>query len=280
MPRVFFIEKLCNGKNQAKACEVFCGKLYYRLWGKIIISFINLIPETVVPHGVLFRGGAEGEIRKGILESDLLEAVIGLPTALFYGTGIPAALLIINKQKNESRRGKVLFINAELDHQEGKNQNILRDQDIEKIINCFVSYNNIKRFSRVISMEEIRENDYNLNIRRYADTSPPPENFDVKGILHGGIPIKEIKDEYIQEILDGFDVGSVFVNKDTEYMKFKEEIKEKSQIRQILGDVSDSVVEQFERWWDKYAISLAQIDSKVKESEAVMHEFLKELGYD
>jgi len=188
--------------------------------------------------------------------------------------------LIINKQKSESKRGKVLFINAELDYQDGKNQNTLRNQDIEKIVSCFNSYNEIKRFSRVISLEEIRENDHNLNIRRYADTSPPPENFDIKGILHGGIPIKEIQDEYIQEVLDGLDVSVVLVRRDSEYMKFKQEIKEKSQIRQVLGDVSDSVVEQFERWWDKYGISLAEIDSVVKESEAIMHKFLKELKYE
>ena len=86
----------------------------------------------------------------------------------------------------------------------------MRDLDIEKIVSCFDSYEEIKRFSRVISLEEIRENDHNLNIRRYADTSPPPENFDVKGILNGGIPIKEIQDDYIQEILDGFDVKFSF----------------------------------------------------------------------
>ena len=247
-----------------------------------MISSLNNegVMGVVVPHGVLFRGGAEGEIRKGILESDLLEAVIGLPSALFYGTGIPAALLIINKQKSESKKGKVLFINAELDYQEAKNQNILRDQDIEKIVSCFDSYNDIKRFSRVISLEEIRENDHNLNIRRYADTSPPPENFDIKGILYGGIPIKEIEDEYIQQVLDGFDLSIVLVSRDSEYMKFKEEIKDKSQLRQLLDNVSDSVVQQVELWWDKYGISLAQIDSDVKDSETVMHQFLQELGYE
>jgi type I restriction enzyme M protein len=118
---------------------------------------------VVVPHGVLFRGGQEGEIRKGILEDDLVEAVIGLPSGLFYGTGIPAALLIINKNKQVERRGKVLFINAELDYQEGKNQNLLRDDDIEKVVGCFDAYNEIKRFSRVVAIEEIRENDHNLN---------------------------------------------------------------------------------------------------------------------
>ena len=235
---------------------------------------------VVVPHGVLFRGSSEGEIRKGILENDLLEALIGLPSSLFYGTGIPAALLIINKQKDLHKRGKVLFINAELNYKEGKNQNILRDIDIEKIVNCFDSYEEIKRFSKVISLEEIRENDYNLNIRRYADTSPPHENFDVRGILHGAIPKKEIQDEYIQELLDGFDVSSVLENKDSEYLMFKNEIKEKYYIRELLRNESDSVVEQFEKWWDKYGISLSQIDSEVKESESIMYRFLKETGYE
>ena len=235
---------------------------------------------VVVPHGVLFRGGQEGEIRKGILEDDLIEAVIGLPSGLFYGTGIPAALLILNKTKSVERKGKVLFINAELDYQEGKNQNILRDQDIEKVVGCFDSYNYIKRFSRVVPLEEIRENDHNLNIRRYADTSPPPEPFDVRGILHGGVPIKETQDEYIQEILAGFDVSTVLVQKDSEYLRFRDDIKEKSQIRQHLGNASDAVIQQFERWWDKYGVSLTQIDAEVKEAEAVMHGFLKELGYE
>ena len=235
---------------------------------------------VVVPHGVLFRGGAEGEIRRGILEDDLIEAVIGLPARLFYGTGIPAALLIINKKKAPERRGKVLFINAKLDFQEGKNQNILREEDIEKVVRCFDVYKEVKRFSRVAPLQEIRENDHNLNIRRYADTSPPPEPFDVRGILHGGVPVKELQDEYIQEILDGFDVGLVLVPKDGEYLKFRDDIQEKSQIRQHLGNASDAVIQQFERWWDKYGVSLAQIDAEVQEAEAVMHGFLRELGYE
>ena len=235
---------------------------------------------VVVPHGVLFRGGSEGEIRKGILESDLLEAVIGLPPSLFYGTGIPASLLIINKQKDSRKKGYVLFINAELNYQESKNQNLLRDKDIENIVKCFDSHEEIKRFSKVISLEEIKANDFNLNIRKYADTSPPSENFDVKGILQGGIPKKEIQNEYIQELLNGFDINAVLVQKDSEYMKFHEEIRDKSEIRKLLGDVPDSVIEQFERWWDKYGISLSQIDYEIKESETKMYRFLRELGYE
>jgi type I restriction enzyme M protein len=235
---------------------------------------------VVVPHGVLFRGSSEKEIRKGILEDDLLEAVIGLPSALFYGTGIPAALLIINKNKPVERKGKVLFINSELEYQEGKNQNKLRDEDIQHILDVYDVYEDEKRYSKVVSMDEIRENDYNLNIRRYADTSPPPEQFDVKAILKGGIPVSEVEDEYIQETLNGMDVSCVFVRRDNEYYDFKPEIETKEQIREYLGDVDQSVITQFERWWDKYRVSLHQIDVQVKESEEVMWSYLKELGYE
>ena len=235
---------------------------------------------VVVPHGVLFRGSSEKDIRKGILEDDLLEAVIGLPSALFYGTGIPAALLIINKSKPAERKGKVLFINSELEYQEGKNQNKLRDEDIEHILNVYDAYEDEKRYSKVVSMDEIRENDYNLNIRRYADTSPPPEQFDVKAILRGGIPVSEVEDEYIQETLNGMDVSCVFVRRDNEYYDFKPEIETKEQIRDYLGNADQSVITQFERWWDKYRMSLHEIDAQVKESEEVMWGYLKELGYE
>ena len=150
------------------------------------------IMGVVMPHGVLFRGASEKKIRQGIIEDDLLEAVIGLPSGLFYGTGIPACLLIVNKNKPEAHKNKVLFINAELEYEEGKNQNKLRAEDIEKIVSTFESYNEIKRYSRIAELDEIKENDYNLNIRRYADTSPPPETFDVRAILHGGIPVREV----------------------------------------------------------------------------------------
>jgi type I restriction enzyme M protein len=235
---------------------------------------------VVVPHGVLFRGSSEKEIRKGILEDDLLEAVIGLPFALFYGTGIPAALLIINKKKSVERKGKVLFINSELEYQEGKNQNKLRDEDIQHVLNVYDAYEDERRYSKVVLMDEIRENDYNLNIRRYADTSPPPEQFDVKAILRGGIPVSEIEDIYIQETLDGMDVSCVFVRRDNEYYDFKPEIETKEQIRDHLGDADQSVITQFERWWDKYRVSLHEIDAQVKQSEEVMWGYLKELGYE
>ena len=235
---------------------------------------------VVIPHGVLFRGASEKKIRKGILEDDLLEAVIGLPSALFYGTGIPAALLIINKNKPAERKGKVLFINSELEYQEGKNQNKLREQDIQHIISVYDAFADEKRYSKVVDMDEIRENDYNLNIRRYADTSPPPEPFDVKAILYGGVPVSEVEDEYIQEVLRGMNVSPVFVRRDGDYYDFRPEIETKEQIRDYLNTDEQAVITQFERWWDKYRVSLHELDARVKQSEELVRNYLKELGYE
>lgn len=235
---------------------------------------------VVVPHGVLFRGSSERDIRKGILEDDLIEGVIGLPSNLFYGAGIPAALIIINKKKPKDRKEKVIFINGDLEFEEGKNQNKLRDQDIAKILETFDSYSNVKRYSKVVNLDEIRENDYNLNIRRYADTSPPPEQFDVKAILNGGVPISEVESDYIQETLNGMDVSPVFTKRDNEYYDFKKEIESREQIREFLESEDEAVISQFERWWDKYRLSLHELNDKVKKSEEVMWSYLKELGYE
>ena len=240
----------------------------------------------VMPHGVLFRGSSEKAVRQGILEDDLLEAVVGLPSGLFYGTGIPACLLIINKNKAAARKNKVLFINSELEFEEGKNQNKLRPQDIEKILATFDDYQNIKRYAKVIDINEIQENDFNLNIRRYADTSPPPEVFDVRAILHGGIPVREVENDYIQEaILIDFDVSTVFDKKDENYFVFKAEITSKESIRAYIEEsagesVEAAVITQLERWWDKYQISLHDLDDQVASAEVEMKGYLKELGYE
>ncbi|MDM5257064.1 type I restriction-modification system subunit M [Bacillus toyonensis] len=138
---------------------------------------------VVMPHGVLFRGGAEGKIRKGIIEEDLIEAVIGLPSNLFYGTGIPACILIINRNKLEERKNMIFFLDGSRDYKEGKNQNTLRDQDIEKIIASYNKYEEVEKYCRSVRIEEIRENDYNLNIARYIDTTEEEEEIDVAAAL-------------------------------------------------------------------------------------------------
>ena len=235
---------------------------------------------VVMPHGVLFRGSSEKKIRQGILEADLVEAVIGLPSALFYGTGIPACLLIINKAKPAERKGRVLFINGELEYEAGKKQNRLRSRDVAKIVRVFDEYAEVRRYSRVVALDEIRENDYNLNIRRYADTSPPPEIFDVRAVLHGGIPVYEVEDAYMQEILNGFDVGAVFVDQGDGYYAFKPSVVKREMIREVCGSDDPAVIAQLERWWDKYRVSLRELDQEVVAAEGVMQGYLEELGYE
>ena len=153
------------------------------------------VVATVMPHGVLFRGGAEGDIRRSIIEDDLLDTVIGLGPNLFYGTGIPAAILILRHKgsKPPERQGRVLFINADRDYREGRAQNHLRPRDEEKITAAYRDFADIDGFAKVVTIDELADNDFNCNIRRYADNSPPPEPQDVRAHLHGGIPMAEIE---------------------------------------------------------------------------------------
>lgn len=141
---------------------------------------VNGRAGVVLPHGVLFRSGAEGRIRKQILKNDLVEAVIALPVKLFYGTGIPAAIMIFNRNKPDSHKGKVLIIDAENDYSEGRNQNTLRKQDIEKIVKAYNAYKDDSTYARIVDLKEIEENDFNLNVRRYIETERTEEDIDVK----------------------------------------------------------------------------------------------------
>ena len=134
---------------------------------------------VVMPHGVLFRGSAEGKIRQGLVQDDLFEAVIGLAPNLFYGTGIPACILVLNRNKPAARREKVLFIDASGEFEEGSNQNRLRDRDIEHIVKTFRANANAEKYARVVPLAEIGQNDWNLNISRYVDTTEEEQRIDV-----------------------------------------------------------------------------------------------------
>jgi len=135
---------------------------------------------VIVPHGVLFRGSAEGKIRKALIDENLLEAVIGLPGNLFFGTGIPAAILIFNKAKGKNR--DILFIDASKEYQEGKKQNKLRKQDIEKIVGAYNASEDISKYAHRAALDEIIDNDYNLNIPRYVDTFEEEEPVDIESV--------------------------------------------------------------------------------------------------
>ena len=146
---------------------------------------------TVMPHGVLFRGGEEREVRRLFIERRVLEAVIGLPANLFYGTGIPACILVLNKAGAE-KRDHALFINADREYREGKAQNHLRPEDIDKIVHVYRAGQDVPAYARRVPYAEIVAEDHNCNIRRYVDNAPPPEPHDVRAHLHGGVPVSEI----------------------------------------------------------------------------------------
>ncbi|MCH8493420.1 MAG: type I restriction-modification system subunit M [Idiomarina sp.] len=134
---------------------------------------------VVVPHGVLFRGSAEGKIRKQLIDENLLDAVIGLPEKLFYGTGIPAAILMFKKNKNDD---KVLFIDASREFKSNKNQNQLSAENIQKVLDTYRARQSTDKYSYLATLEEIQENDYNLNIPRYVDTFEEEEEIDLMAV--------------------------------------------------------------------------------------------------
>ncbi len=175
---------------------------------------------TVMPHGVLFRGGEEREARKHFIEHGYLEAIIGLPGNLFYGTGIPACILVMNKN-GAANRDHVLFINADREYREGKAQNHLRPEDIDKIIYAYRAGNRIFRaYARKVPKAEIVAEDYNCNIRRYVDNAPPPEPHDVRAHLHGGVPKVEV--ESLAHFWQNYPQlkDDIFVERDETYLDF------------------------------------------------------------
>jgi type I restriction enzyme M protein len=134
---------------------------------------------VVVPHGVLFRGAAEGRIRQKLIEDNLLEAVIGLPANLFFGTGIPAAILIFNKGKTH---GDVLFIDASREFKDAKNQNVLTEAHLDKIVSTYHAFKTVEKYAYRATPQELADNDFNLNIPRYVDTFEEEAEIDLKAV--------------------------------------------------------------------------------------------------
>jgi type I restriction enzyme M protein len=142
---------------------------------------------VIVPHGVLFRSGAEGRIRQALVEENIIDAVIGLPASLFQTTGIPVAILVLDRSRekggeNENRKD-ILFIEASKEFKSGKKQSILTDENTDKIVTAYANRKEIEKFSRLVSLDEIKENDYNLNITRYVDTFEEEAEIDISANL-------------------------------------------------------------------------------------------------
>ena len=158
----------------------------------------------ILPHGVLFRAASEGKIRKQIIENNWLDAVIGLPENLFFGTGIPACILIFKKNKVDNN---IIFIDASNEFDKGKNQNVLRDEDIEKILDVYKNRKEVEKYCHIASFDEIKENDFNLNIPRYIDTFEAEEKIDMKSVKEEIstlekeiVQVKEVMHKYLEEL--------------------------------------------------------------------------------
>ncbi|CAG0960503.1 hypothetical protein ARNL5_00874, partial [Anaerolineae bacterium] len=222
---------------------------------------------TVMPHGVLFRGGAERDIRKGMLDEDLVDAVIGLAPNLFYGTGIPACLLVLRAPngKPPERKGKVLFINADREFFEGRAQNYLYPEHIEKIVSAWRAFADIEGFARVVSRKELAENDDNLNIRRYADNAPPPEPHDVRAHLFGGVPVSEVQAKRALFDAHGLDPMGLLSPQGDRYLELAGTLADKASLKKrIETDAGVLAKEQalkgaVDSWWSAHQRCVAEL---------------------
>jgi len=243
---------------------------------------------TVMPHGVLFRGGEERAIRGAMIEADLVEAVIGLPANLFYGTGIPACVLVLRQRQGNvsgkvgERRGQVLFINADREYFEGRAQNYLLPEHIEKIVNTFENFKAEPGFSAIVSTATLRENDYNLNIRGYADNALAPEPHDVRAHLLGGVPKVEVAVKADMLAAHGLDPLALLVERDANYFDFapqltaREFIKPAIETNPGLLQREQAVRDAFDEWWREHSpriIAIAGAASMVGLRNDLLHSF-------
>jgi type I restriction enzyme M protein len=231
------------------------------------------IMATVMPHGVLFRGGQERAIRAGFIQTDVLEAVIGLPPNLFYGTGIPACILVMRQRngntsgKPAGRRGKVLFINADAEFRSGRAQNYLRPEDIEKIVTTLEAFHEVPGYAAIVSHADLAATEFNCNIRRYADNAPEPEPQDVRAHLVGGIPKAEVEAEAKRALFDahGFDIRAVFADRDERYFDFLPELTERSALKTAVESEPGVQAKEvclraaFAGWWQLHEDRLRRL---------------------
>jgi type I restriction enzyme M protein len=241
---------------------------------------------TVMPHGVLFRGGEEKAIRAKIIEHDLLEAVIGLAPNLFYGTGIRACILVLRQRvqkganrvsgKPAVRRGKVLFINADREYFEGRAQNYLMPEHIEKIVATFDEFRTIDGFSTIVDTAVLKANDYSLNIRRYADSAPPPEPHDVRAHLVGGIPKAEVADKAELFQAHGLNPLDLLVERDAKYYDFNPEIEARQALKPAIAGNANLCAKEaairaaFDAWWAEHSARITALAGQMDNAASLV----------
>ena len=235
---------------------------------------------TVMPHGVLFRGGIEGGIRAALVDEDLLEAVIGIAPNLFYGTGIPACLLVLRQQvaegatrvsgKAKERQGKVLFINADREYFEGRAQNHLLPEHIEKIVSTFDAFQAVPGFSAIVDKATLKTNGYNLNIRRYADNAPPPEPHDVRAHLVGGVPRAEVEARAALFAAHGLQARDLLVEREAGYLDFLPHLARRQDLKPAIEANAGLLAKEaairaaFEGWWAEHSVRITGLAGQMQ----------------
>ena len=233
----------------------------------------------ILPHGVLFRGNAEAEIRKNIIRKGYFKGIIGLPANLFYGTGIPAAILVIDKENAEARKG-IFMIDASKGFIKDGNKNRLREQDVHKIVDVFNKQLEIPKFSRMVSVEEIESNEYNLNIPRYIDNQEEEDIQDIAAHLQGGIPAADI--DALQKYWDVYPTmkESLFrINGREGYYDLK---VEKDKIKEVIFNHQEFILYSEEinaiitGWAERHRDRFLQINSDI-DPKVLIHDIAEDI---
>ena len=230
------------------------------------------IMTIVLPHGVLFRGGEEGEIRKNLIEKNKIDTIIGLPANIFYGTGIPTIIMVL-KQKRANT--DVLIVDASKGFvKEGKN-NKLRASDIKRIVDVVTRRESVEKYSKVVSRDEIRANDYNLNIPRYVDSSEAAESWDIYASMFGGLPISEIDE--LKEYWRAFPAlrSALFENTSSEYCKLivddiKKAIKEHADVKNFESEFQTTFGDFDEYLYDELIAKMESLS--ISKTEEILSE--------
>lgn len=210
------------------------------------------IMTIVLPHGVLFRGGEEGEIRKNLIEQNHIDAIIGLPANIFFGTGIPTIIMVLKQKRTNT---DVLVVDASKGFIKVGKNNKLRASDIKRIVDVVTKRENVEKYSRAVSRDEIRQNDYNLNIPRYVDSSEEAESWDIFASMFGGLPISEI--DKLEDYWRAFPSlrNELFENTSSEYCRL------------TATDVKKAILEHSDvkRFQQQYAYAFDDFDSYLYE---------------
>lgn len=228
----------------------------------------------ILPHGVLFRGGAEAQIRRNLIKKGYIKGIIGLPPNLFYGTGIPAVIIVLDKENASARKG-VFMIDASRGFKKDGAKNRLRERDIHKIVTTFLDFKEIPGYSKMVSLEEIEKNDFNLNIPRYIDNTDKEDIQDIFGHLHGLIPKKDICDIEELKIFKNLE-NALFEELSEDYCRLKINIEELGDVIENSEEVKtfkDNILDIFDKWCTEKISFLRSIHKNIQ-----IKEFIKDIS--